>query len=193
MITLILFVLIGAALLFFLLLLVLRTSRAEGSAQALVEAKQALQALQGELLPPVLVERIFARQDFEFIASSSSRHVRELFVQERRKVAICWAQQVRAGVLRLMNFHLRQARFYAQLSVATEVELAANFAALLLACRVMQAALYVGGPFAIPSVVGRTVSNAARLCEASGKSLAFLDTPRLDRLAKDPASRPAAR
>jgi hypothetical protein len=179
MIALVFFLLIGAALLFFLLLLIRQASRAEGSAQALVEAKQALQTLQGELLPPVLVERIFAKQDFEFIASSTPPRVRELFMRERKRVAICWARQIRAGVLQLMNFHLRQARFYDQLSLATEMKLAANFVALLFACRIMQFALYLGGPFAVPGMVGRTVGNAARLCEASGKSLTFLDSSRV--------------
>jgi hypothetical protein len=191
-ISLIFFSLVGTGLLFLLVLVARRAARPEGSAQALLDAKQALRTLQGDLLPAGLVERIFANQDFDYIIASAPHEVQRLFLQERKRVAVCWAQQVHAGVLRLMNFHLMQARFYAQLSVATEVKLAANFAALLLACRVMQAALYLGGPFASPSVVGRTVSSAARLCEASGKSLAFLDAPRLDRLAKDPASRPAA-
>ena len=192
MITLVFFLLIGAALLFSLFLFARRAARVEGSAQALVEAKQALHALQGELLPPGLVDRIFARQDFEFVASSTPRQVQELFLRERKKVAACWARQVRAGVLRLMNFHLGQARFYAQLSLATEMKLAVNFAALLLACRVMQFALYLGGPFAAPGIVARTVGNAARLCETSEKSLAFLDPSGLDALSKDSARHPAA-
>jgi hypothetical protein len=191
-ITLVFFLLVGASLLFSLVLLARRASRAEGSAQALVEAKHALQALQGELLPPDLVERIFAKQDFEFIASSTPQPVQELFVLERKKVAIAWAQQVRAGVRRLMNFHLLQARFYAQLSLATEMKLAVNFAALLLACRIMQFALYFGGPFAFPGLVGRTVGKAAQLCETSEKSLAFLEASELDGLSKDSARYPAA-
>jgi hypothetical protein len=191
-ISLIFFSLVGMGLLFLLVLVVRRAARPEGSAQALLDAKQALRALQGDLLPAGLVERIFARQDFDYIIASAPHQVQRLFLQERKRVAICWAQQVRAGVLRLMNFHLMQARFYAQLSVLTEVKLTVNFAALLLVCRMMQTALYLGGPFAIPSFVGRTVSSAARLCETSGRSLAFLDSSRLDRLAKDPASRPAA-
>jgi hypothetical protein len=191
-ITLVFFLLIGAALLFSLFLLARRAARAEGSAQALVEAKQALQTLQGKLLPSGLVERIFAREDFEFVASSAPRQVQELFFQERKRVAVCWAQQVRAGVLRLMNFHLGQARFYAQLSLATEMKLAVNFAALLLACRAMQFALYLGGPFAVPGMVGRTVGKAAQLCETSEKSLAFLEASALGGFSKDSARHPAA-
>jgi hypothetical protein len=189
---LIFFLLIGAALLLSLFLLARRTVRAEGTARALVDARQALHALQGELLPPGLVERIFAKQDFNFVTSSTSRQVQALFMQERKKVAVCWAQQVHAGVLRLMNFHLGQARFYAQLSLATEIKLAVNFAALLLACRIMQFALYLGGPFAVPGMVGRTAGSAARLCKASEKALAFLEPSRVDGLSKDSASGSAA-
>jgi hypothetical protein len=190
--SLIFFSLIGVGLLLLLAMVARRAARAEGSAQALVHARQALRALQGDLLATGLVQRIFDRRDFEYVVAFEPDDVQRLFLQERKRVAVCWAQQVRAGVLRLMNFHLLQARFYAQLSIATEVKLAVNFAALLLACRAMQAALYLGGPFAVPNVVRRTVNSVARLCESSGKSLAFLDTVRLDKLAKDPASRPAA-
>jgi hypothetical protein len=190
--TLIFFVLIGAALLVLLVVVARRSGRAEGSAQTLVDAKQALRALQSDLLPPGLVERIFATQDFDFVTSSTPLQVQRLFMRERKKVAVCWAQQVHAGVLGLMNFHLGQARFYAQLSPATEMKLAVNFAALLFACRVMQLALYLGGPFAVPGLVGRTVNNAARLCEASEKSLAFLEPPRLGGVSNDSASHSAA-
>lgn len=192
MIALVFFSLIGAGLLLLLVVVVRRSGRAEGSGQALVDARQALQALQDELLPHDLVERIFAKQDFDFVTSSTALPVQALFVRERKTVAISWAQQVHAGVLRLMNFHLGQARFYAQLSPATEMRLAMNFAALLFACRVMQLALYLRGPFAVPGMVGRTVGNAARLCEASEKSLAFLEPPRLDGISNDSTSHSAA-
>jgi len=181
------FLIIGAALLLSLFLLARGTARADGAARALVDAKQALQALQGELLPPGLVERIFTKHDFNFVTSSTPRHVQVLFMAERKKVAVCWAQQVHAGVLRLMNFHVGQARFYTQLSLATEIKLAMNFAALLLACRIMQVALYVGGPYAVPGMIERTVGTAGRLCEASEKALAFLEPSQGDELSKGSA------
>jgi hypothetical protein len=187
-ITLIFFVLIGAALLFFLLLLARRTARAEGSAQAFVDAKQALQELQGELLPAGLVERIFARQDFDFVTSSTPREVQALFLQERKKVAVCWAQQVHAGVLRLMNFHLEQARFYERLSLGTEIELGFSFAALLGACRVLQVALYTGGSSAAPWMMGKTAEAVTRLCKVSEKSLEFLSPARGKAIVDGPAS-----
>jgi hypothetical protein len=187
-ITLLFFSLIGAGLLLLVALVAKRSAGVEGTARALVDARQALRTLQAELLPPGLVERIFAKQDFNFVTSATPRDVQALFMRERRRVAICWARQVHAGVLKLMDFHLGQARFYAKLSLATEMKLALNFAALLIACRLMQFALYSGGPYAVPSMVRRTVNNAARLCEASEKALSFLEPFRVDGLSNGSTS-----
>jgi hypothetical protein len=187
-ITLLFFSLIGAGLLLLVALVAKRSAGVEGTARALVDARQALRTLQGELLPPGLVERIFAKQDFNFVTSATPRDVQALFMRERRRVAICWARQVHAGVLKLMDFHLGQARFYAKLSLATEMKLALNFAALLFACRLVQFALYLRGPYAVPSMVRRTVNSAARLCETSEEALTFLEPFRVDGLSNGSTS-----
>jgi len=188
-ITLLFFSLIGAGLLLLLALVAgKRSAGVEGTARALVDARHALRTLQGELLPPGLVERIFAKQDFNFVTSATPQDVQALFLRERKKVAICWVRQVHAGVLKLMDFHLGQARFYAKLSLATEMKLALNFAALLFACRLVQFALYLGGPYAVPGMVRRTVNNAARLCETSEQALTFLEPFRVDGLSNGSTS-----
>ena len=79
MISLIFFSLIGIGLLLLLVVVARRAARAEGSAQALVDARQALQALQGDLLPTGLVQRIFDRQDFNYIVASAPHDVQRLF------------------------------------------------------------------------------------------------------------------
>ena len=174
MIQLISFLLIGALLLVSLYSFMRREQRAEGGSGALVEARQALNTLQAGLLPPELVGRIFARGDLDYVDSEASKEIRELFLDERKKIALSWVSRVRKQILSLRRFHLRSARFYAQLSVRTEVALAVDFAALLFECRALQVFLYVRGPYAAPRMVGSTAATATRVCKISEQSLAFL-------------------
>ena len=189
MIALILFLALGAGLLVLLVVgVVRRRTSAVGSSQGLLEARQALSALQAELLPSDIVQRVFAKQDLEYVLQAAEQPIQELFVEERRKVALIWVRQVRKGVVRLRSFHKRQARHYARLSLTTEVELALGFAALLLACRALQVTLYLGGPYAAPRIVGGTVGVAARLCRVSEQSLAFLEVDLMGKSAVKAAS-----
>lgn len=168
------FLVIGALLLFSLYSLARRGRRAEGGSGAMVQAKQALNSLQSGLLPPELVGRIFARQDLEYVESHSPIEIRELFLEERKQVALSWVSRVRKQVLSLRRFHLGSARFYARLSVRTELSLAVDFAILLCACRVLQISMFFGGPYAAPGIVGSTAATATRVCKVSEESLAFL-------------------
>jgi hypothetical protein len=175
---LILFLLLGAGLLFLLFLIARRARPVAGSAQSLREARQALSALQEWALPSVVLERVFAKQDTAYIMSSTPPDVQRLFMQERSKVAFLWVSQVHKSVGLLKNFHLSQARFYERLSFGTEIELGFSFVTLLFACRVLQVALYAGGSRAAPWMMGKTAEAVTRLCQVSEKSLAFLSPAR---------------
>jgi hypothetical protein len=152
-------------------------ARVEGGAEALVSARQALNSLQTSLLPPELVERVFAREDLEFVSSVGSGKIRQRFLRERKEVALCWVAQVRKHVLSLRQFHCGRSRFYAQLDLRTEIELALRFASLLLACRFLEAIFYVRGPLAAPWFVSKAIGAAGDVCVASERSLAFLSAP----------------
>jgi hypothetical protein len=168
-------ILVVAALLFVsLFFLALRSPQSEGGGQALADARQALNTLQAGLLPPELVGRIFAKADLDYVESAGSERVREMFCRERRRIALSWLGQVHRQVVSLRHFHLGAARFYARLSLWTELKLAGDFAALSLACRGMQALIYLGGPYAAPRTIGFTMALAGRVCEVSEKSLGFL-------------------
>jgi len=175
------FVLIGVALLASLLLIGRRGSvRAEGDSGALLEARRALDSLQGGLLPEELVQRIFARDDLDYLSSSAApKAVRDLFVSERKRIALSWISQVRCQISSLKRFHVGAARSYAQLGLGTELKLACHFAALLFACRALRLAVYVGGPYAAPRMVGATAAAAASICTISEQSLAFLNPVQL--------------
>lgn len=172
---LILFLLLGAVFAVLLYFFARRSAtRPEGGAEALVSARQALNSLQNNLLPAEVVHRVFAREDLDFVTSIGSKMIREAFVRERKHVALRWVGQVRKHVLSLKQFHSGHSRFYAQLNLRTEIELAARFASLLFICRLLGAIFYLRGPFAAPRIVGATISAAGNICVASERSLAFL-------------------
>jgi hypothetical protein len=179
-IQLIFFAFIGVALLVSLGLLMRRGGgRVEGDSRVLLDARKALDALQGGLLPETLVHRIFAKDDLEYVSSAAPKHVRDLFIAERKKIAIAWIGQVRSQVASLKRFHVDAARSYAQLGFRTEVELACHFTALLVGCRALQLAVSVGGPYAAPRMVEATATAAAKICTISEQSLAFLNPVQL--------------
>ena len=147
MIQLALFLFIGVMLLLSLVFLSLRRSpRTEGSSGALVDARQALNSLQAGLLPADLVHRIFAKDDLEYVRSEAPVHVQQMFYRERKIIALAWVGQMRSQIRRLMRFHLGSARFYAELSMKTEMALAIDCGVVLCECRLLQALLYFCGP-----------------------------------------------
>ena len=116
---------------------------AEGSAQQLREARQTLDSLQFALLPNDLVERIFAREDLEYVLSAAPPDVQSLFLKDRKNIA--------------------------------------------LACRLLQIALYLRGPYAAPGMVRTAAAAAGRVCLISENSLAFLNVKGIDPAENDSA------
>ena len=74
---------------------------AEGSAQQLREARQTLDSLQFALLPNDLVERIFAREDLEYVLSAAPPDVQCLFLKDRKNIALAWVRRVAAAAGRV--------------------------------------------------------------------------------------------
>jgi len=172
---LVLFLILGAGFLCLLYFFAGRAgARAERGADALLEAREALNSLQSGLLPPDLIVRIFARDDLNFITSMESPKIEGVFLRERRRIALQWVAQVRKQVLNLKRFHSGESRRYAQLNPRTEIALAFDFAALLIACRVLQIVFYLRGPYAASGIVNRAVGAAGKVCVVSERSLAFL-------------------
>lgn len=189
MIQLILFLLVGALLLVSLTSFAWRR-RAEGGSTALVQARQALNALQGGLLPAELVARVFDRADLDYVESQPSAELRDLFIEERKRVALLWVRRVREQLLSLKRFHSGSARFYARLDLRTELSLFMDFNRLLFACRMLEVFVHLRGPYAAPRIVGAMAATATKVCSVSQESLAFL-TPVYAARAADGAARPA--
>jgi hypothetical protein len=179
MIALIFFVLIAVALLFMLGMFLARPKKAEQGAQALLDARNALQSLQDGLLPSEMVGRLFSSEDLEFVNEVGAAPVRELFLGLRKRIALHWVQQVRWEVIRLKEFHFGRSRHYARLNLSTEISLALSFGVLLAECRALQLMIYSAGPYAAPRLLGWTASTAGKVCAVSEKSLGFLELPGL--------------
>jgi hypothetical protein len=167
--------------LFILLFALIRRSNVpvEGSAYQFVAARGSLRALQRELLPRDFIDRLFDRNDLEYVSAQTSGEVRRLFLAERKRVSVLWVQRVRSEILKLMHFHRGHSRFQSKISVLTEIRLAADFAALLVICRMLEVSFNLRGPYAAPWLVDSAATTAARLCTVSEKSLAFLNVPGL--------------
>lgn len=178
MIGLVLYLLVAAALLAFLLVLALRRrAPVEGSGRQCVEARQTLRTLQTGLLRPRVVERIFDRQDLSYVTAKTSPGIRKSFLAERKRISLLWVARLRGEIRNLMDFHLRYSRLHAKMSPMTEIRVALDFALLLLACSVLRILLSWRGPYGAPTLVSMTTAAGARVCAVSEESLAFLNPP----------------
>lgn len=186
MTALIIYIAVAVGLILLLLLTALRRApRAEGSAQALLEARQALRTLQVGLLPAELVERFFARADLVYVRAAAPEPVVLLFLEERKRIVLAWINQVRLQIIGLQHFHFGHSRHFVQVSLAKEVVLALEFAALRTRCRVLYLVVYFRGPYGAPHSFEKTAASAARLCAISERSLAFLARAESHALAGD--------
>lgn len=174
MTALIFFLVITAGLLILLVVLGRRKTTAEGSSQALLEARYALQTLRFGLLPSEFVGHIFDRQDLEYVTANASTEIRQILLEDRKRIVLAWANQLRQQIVSLQEFHFGHSRHFVQLSLANEIALAWEFSSLRLACRAFYFLVYLRGPYGAPKIAGRMVSAAGRLCGLSEKSLAFL-------------------
>jgi hypothetical protein len=173
MIGLIFSLLIAAGLLVVLLLLARRKgpASAEGSGQSVVDARGALDRLQTGLLPSEFVSRLYDRRDFDFVMACAPREVQQRFIQERKRIAIAWVGRVREEIVELRRFHVEQSRHFASIGMSSEIALTFEFASFLMACRILELALRIRGPYGVPGIVHWTMGSADRLCAISEKSL----------------------
>lgn len=188
MTSLLLYCAVGVGLIVLVLLVLLRRpSHPEGSAEALLGAKHALRALQLELLPPELVERFFARSDFEYVLSSAPAAIHRQFLEERKRIALSWVNQVRQQLKSLQDFHFGHSRHFVRLSLSSEIGFACEFVILRMECRALNLLFYLRGPYRAPRLAAKLAAAAAQLCATSEISLAFLNAAESRVIADDSA------
>ena len=149
-------------------------ARAAGSAGDLVTAKRTLESLQLGLLPPELVERVFGQRDLAYVETMGSRDIRDLFLSERKRLAVTWIRRVRRQIRELKDFHVSRSRMFTHMSWRKEFSLAIDFAGLEVRCGVLHFLLRWRGAYAAPDFARRTAAAAGRTCSILDQSLAFL-------------------
>jgi hypothetical protein len=175
MMQLVIFLAVGTGLLVLLLVAMLRQpSHAAGSAGELVTAKRTLESLQLGLLPAELVEQVFGRQDFAYVSSIGSDKLTNLFMSERKRLALMWIGQIRKQVRALKDFHVSRSRMFTHMSRWREFSIALDFAGLEIRCHVLELLMQWRGPYAATDFARRTALTAGRLCSILDQSLAFL-------------------
>jgi len=179
MIQLLLFIAVAAGLLILVVLVLRRPAvPAEGSAGALVEAKRTLDSLQLDLLPHEVVDRMFGSRDLAYVKSLGSQDLSDLFVAERKRLALAWIVSVQRQVAVLREFHVSRARMFTQMSRLKEVSVALEFVVVDFRCHALRMLIRWRGAYAAPNLVRRTATTAGRVCAVVDQSLSFL-TPRL--------------
>jgi hypothetical protein len=98
--------------------------------------------------------RIFALEDYEFIALETPSEFQRVFRAERTALALEWLDQVRRGVGRLIRTHLRTARGSANLRPADEVKLGFEFLSFQLTIGILYCAVWLRGPLHAARLVG---------------------------------------
>src|ERR1700751_3669962 len=137
-------------------------ARAAGSAGELVTAKKTLESLQSGLLPPEHVEQVFGRRDLAYVEKMGSKDMRDLFLSERKRLALMWIRLVRRQVRALKEFHVSRSRVFTQMSWWKEFSLALDFASLEIRCGILQILMQWRGAYAAPDFARRIAAAAGR-------------------------------
>ncbi len=118
-----------------------------------------------------LGSRIFAPEDYDFVARQTSRQFHRRFRAERTALALAWLDQVRGGVGGLIRAHLRAARGNPSLRPADEIKLGFEFLVFRLMIGLLYGAVWLRGPFAAARLVGSCVDLAEELKRMSVEGL----------------------
>lgn len=109
------------------------------------------------------VDRIFGREDWDFIRSGTSTRVQRLFLRERKGIALSWLSQLRRQARAGMDFHVTRVRASEELEPLVELRLAIDYYAFLAKCGLIAAIVQVGGPVALRGMAGRAESLSSSL------------------------------
>jgi hypothetical protein len=111
----------------------------------------------------VIVERIFGREDWDFVLSQGSMELRRLFFCERKKIALCWLSEMRNQARAAMRFHVSRARKSRKLVALLELRLALDYFSIRLKCALIAFVLLLRGPVALRGMVGQASHLAEQL------------------------------
>lgn len=156
------------------------SSSAQSPAVTVQEFVNAREALDAVFVEAAAIERIFSAEDMDFVAHSSSRKAKRLFLNERKALAIQWLRKTQKQVAQLRDIHLRLASYTDQPSLGTELKLAAKYLAFFFISHLLLLLLWLRGPFKARWIVSYTSRVAGYFCTIFSLRLANVNALRLD-------------
>src|ERR1700739_3791393 len=118
------------------------------------------------------LERIFGGEDWDYIRKSASSRVQQLFLKERKGIALAWLSRLRSEARTGMHRHVARVRASEGLEPLAELRLAIDYCAFQAKCGLIAAILLLGGPMALRNMVGQAESlsnNLGGMLEAALK------------------------
>ena len=110
-----------------------------------------------------IIDRIFGRDDWDFVVSQGSKELLRLFLSERKQIALCWLSEIRNQARAAMRFHVSHARRSRKLVVLVELRVALDYFSIRLKCELIALALLLRGPVALRGMVGQASHLAEQL------------------------------
>jgi hypothetical protein len=99
-----------------------------------------------EVCAPEYVRKIFSRTDWEFILQMRSPRLRQLFLRERKAVALYWVQQTSRAIRRILREHAAASRRSRDLELAREAKIFLQYAELRVVCGLLYISIGLAGP-----------------------------------------------
>jgi len=101
-----------------------------------------------------ILERIFGSEDWNFVLGHASREIRQLFLFERKQIALSWLSEIRSEARAAMHFHVSHAGKSKKLLPMLELKLAVDYLSIRLKCGLIALVLLLRGPVALRRMVG---------------------------------------
>ena len=173
---------IGFLLIALLVYLLRRRGSEEADVPWLRDEDLAIPSAHSEYHRKEQLDRIFGDEDWEFIRRSTSRRVQQLFLKERKGIALSWLSRLRSEARTGMHLHVARVRASQELAPLAELRLAIDYYAFQAKCGLIAAILLLGGPMALRNMVGQAESlsnNLRGMLEAALKPEAFSQRTRI--------------
>jgi len=139
-------------------------------------ARTALDSLFAET---AVIKRIVATEDLEFVRSSGKGEVEQLFLKERKDLAIRWLRTTQKHVARLMDLHRSLASYTYEPSTGFEFRLEVKYRCFVLASNALLILLWWRGPFEAVRILGYTLKITENFCSVFDVRLDGTDTMKL--------------
>ena len=128
-------------------------------------------ALEADIAPRPLMDRIFAEDDHRF-AASEGKAVLRVFLTERRRVAFSWLRQTKGEATRILRLHLRAVRSDFALRHAVEIQLILHTLLFFAVYALLWFLVACYGAHSARSLIRNVVTLAGSLSGLGGRILA---------------------